>query len=175
METLYNGDCLDVLKTISTPEDAIIVTDPPFNVGYKYKSYKDNKKEEEYLLWLADIINGRPCVIINYPEMLYKIAMTLGKSPSRVVSWVYNSNTPRQHRDIAFFGVQPIMRQVVQPYKNLNDKRIKERMSRGIMGGGNVRLDEHQPSEECVKDLSNHITSLSNACPSYGKYNRCPS
>ena len=55
--------------------------------------------------------------------------------PQRVVSWVYNSNTGKQHRDIAFFKIKPNFNQVKQPYKNLNDKRIKERMSRGIVGG----------------------------------------
>ena len=53
----------------------------------------------------------------------------------RVISWVYNSNTGRQHRDIAFYNVKPNFKQVIQPYKNLNDKRIKERISRGILGG----------------------------------------
>lgn len=48
---------------------------------------------------------------------------------------MYNSNTGKQHRDIAFFKIKPNFNQVKQPYKNLNDKRIKERMSRGITGG----------------------------------------
>jgi DNA modification methylase len=54
--------------------------------------------------------------------------------PERVVSWVYNSNTPRQHRDIAFWGVKPIFSQVTQPYKNPNDKRIKARIAAGKTG-----------------------------------------
>ena len=58
----------------------------------------------------------------------------MGKFPERVVSWVYNSNTAKQHRDIAFFGVKPNFNQVRQPYKNPNDKRIKERIARGITG-----------------------------------------
>jgi DNA modification methylase len=57
------------------------------------------------------------------------------KAPVKVVSWVYNSNTAKQHRDIAFYDVKPDFKKVIQPYKNLNDKRIKERMARGIMGG----------------------------------------
>ena len=59
----------------------------------------------------------------------------MGILPTKVVSWVYNSNTAKQHRDIAFFKVKPDFRKVTQPYKNPNDKRIKERMARGIMGG----------------------------------------
>ena len=52
-----------------------------------------------------------------------------------IISWVYNSNTGKQHRDIAFFGVKPDMKKVRQPYKNPNDKRIKERIAKGIGGG----------------------------------------
>jgi DNA modification methylase len=59
----------------------------------------------------------------------------MGKAPQRVVSWVYNSNTAKQHRDIAFWGVKPDFRKVIQPYKNPADKRIKERIARGILGG----------------------------------------
>ena len=55
--------------------------------------------------------------------------------PQRVVSWVYNSNTGKQHRDIGFFKIKPNFNQVKQPYKNPNDKRIKERIARGITGG----------------------------------------
>lgn len=75
-----------------------------------------------------------PSVIIHYPENLYKLSFQIGKFPEKVISWVYNSNTGKQHRDIAFFGVKPDMSKVRQPYKNLNDKRIKERIARGCKG-----------------------------------------
>ena len=131
---------MDVLSSIQIPENSIIVTDPPFKIEYKYNAYTDRKTESEYLTWIKAIIADRDAVLIYYPETMYKIAMHLGRCPERVVSWVYNSNTPRQHRDIAFFGVKPLMKQVIQPYKNPNDKRIKERMSRGIMGGGQCMI-----------------------------------
>ena len=38
-------------------------------------------------------------------------------------------------RDIAFFNIKPNFNMVKQPYKNPNDKRIKERIARGIGGG----------------------------------------
>lgn len=131
---LYKGDCLEVMKQIDRT-NVCIVTDPPFNIGYKYGKYKDNLPEDEYFAWLADIIGNTPCIVIHYPEALYKLSFQLGRFPDRVVSWVYNSNTPRQHRDIAFFGVKPDFSKVRQPYKNLTDKRIKERIARGEAGG----------------------------------------
>lgn len=130
---LYNGDCLDILQTLDLSK-AIIVSDPPFNIKFKYKSYKDNLPECEYYEWIGDIFSKCPSVVVHYPESLYKLSFQMGIFPERVISWVFNSNQMRQHRDIAFFGVKPNFNQVRQPYKNPNDKRIKERIARGITG-----------------------------------------
>ena len=140
MLRLFNDDCLDVFGSQSfldlvANKRVIIVTDPPFNVGYHYKTYKDNMKEEDYYSWLDNIIGVLPAVIIHYPEQLYKLAFQIGRFPEKVVSWIYNSNTAKQHRDIAFFDVKPDFKLVRQPYKNPNDKRIKERIARGCGGG----------------------------------------
>lgn len=130
--TFINADCMDVMKDI-IKEKSVIVTDPPFNVGYKYNTYSDNMPEKDYFEGLSKLF-VIPSVVIHYPESLYKLAISMGKSPERVVSWVYNSNTPRQHRDIAFFDVKPDFSLCRQPYKNLNDKRIKERIEKGNVG-----------------------------------------
>lgn len=130
---LYHGDCLEVMKNIKD-DNVVIVTDPPFNVGYHYNKYKDNLDEDEYLDMLKKILCGNKSVVIHYPEMLYKIAFAINKTPKRVVSWVYNSNTSKQHRDIAYFDIAPDFNLVRQPYKNLNDKRIQKRISEGKTG-----------------------------------------
>lgn len=122
---------IDLVKSASNP---IIVSDPPFNIGYKYSTYKDRMPEDEYYSMLADYFSVAPSVVIHYPEALYRLSFELGLFPERVVSWIYNSNTPRQHRDIAFFNVIPDMNKVRQPYKNPNDKRIKERIANGAKG-----------------------------------------
>ena len=129
---LIHGDCLEEIKNIVVNDTMCIVTDPPFNVGYHYNTYKDNMKEQEYIEWLYQILNiGVPFVVIHYPEMLHKLSIKLGYAPNKVVSWVYNSNTAKQHRDIAFYGVKPIFSQVKQPYKNPTDKRIAKRIAEG--------------------------------------------
>jgi len=140
MMRLFNEDCLDVFRSqtffdLIRGREAIIVSDPPFNIGYHYGTYKDNKDEDEYYSWLDEIISGFPAVIIHYPEALYKLSFQIGRFPDKVVSWIYNSNTAKQHRDVAFFGVKPDFAQVRQPYKNPTDKRIKERIARGCRGG----------------------------------------
>ena len=134
MIELRLGDCLETLKNI--PDKAIFVSDPPFNIGYKYNTYKDRMKEADYFKWLAKIFGGgtKPCVIIHYPESLYRFSHEIGVVPTRVISWVYNSNTGRQHRDIAFFGIEPDMSKVTQPYKNPTDKRVKKLIESGKTG-----------------------------------------
>lgn len=134
MIKLYNADCRQILKQLPKDKKYCIVTDPPFNVGYHYNTYKDNMKEADYFAWLADIFSGFPLVCIHYPEALYKLSFKLGLFPERVVSWVYNSNTAKQHRDIAFFGTKPDFNKVKQPYKNLTDKRIQKRIAEGKTG-----------------------------------------
>ena len=131
---IYNCDYRELGDLEERFGEFVIVTDPPFNIGYHYAAYKDNVAAEEYLEMLAALIQGRQSVIVHYPEALYSIAQEAGLIPKRVVSWVYNSNTPRQHRDIAFFNIEPDFTKVRQPYKNPNDRRIKERIARGLTG-----------------------------------------
>ena len=131
---VIQGDCLELLKNIE--EDFIIVTDPPFNIGYLYKNYKDNLKEDEYYSWLAEVFKFAPFVCIHYPESLYKLSWKVEQIPEKVVSWVYNSNTAKQHRDIAFFGIKPDFKMLKQPFKNITDKRIAKKILEGKMARG---------------------------------------
>ena len=165
---LIQGDCLKEMYNISGK--FIIVSDPPFNIGYKYKSYKDNKKEYEYYEWLYAIFGNNPQVIIHYPESLYKYSFHSGMFPDKVITWVYNSNTAKQHRDIAFFGVMPDMRKVGQSYKNPTDKRIAKRISEGktarlydwweINQVKNVSKNHSHPCEMPLKVMENIIGIL---------------
>ena len=137
MIKLINGDSLDLFYKITNKyndENIIIVSDPPFNINYKYNTYNDNMDEDSYFEMLDFFFKEYPSVVIHYPEQLYKLSFQIGKFPEKVISWVYNSNTGKQHRDIAFFDVKPDMSKVRQPYKNLNDKRIKQRIANGCTG-----------------------------------------
>lgn len=51
---LYLDDCVNVINSNSLNDfignkRAIVVTDPPFNIGYHYNKYSDNMKQSEYL------------------------------------------------------------------------------------------------------------------------------
>lgn len=111
----------------------LVITDPPYNQGYAYNSYRDRMTEEEYIELLSHI--PTPCVIIHYPEETINILPKAIKDKcEQVVCWVYNSNTGKQSRLISWWGCKPDFRKVLQPYKNLNDKRIQKRIEEGKTG-----------------------------------------
>ena len=111
----------------------IVITDPPYNQGYSYNEYKDKISEEEYVSLLSKI--PTPCVIIHYPEeTINLLPKAINIKCEQVVCWVYNSNTGKQSRLISWWGCKPDFRKVRQPYKNLEDKRIRERILKGDVG-----------------------------------------
>lgn len=110
----------------------ITISDPPYNQGYHYSSFKDNLKEKDYIQLLSGI--KLPCVIIHYPEETINILPKIFGKCEQVVTWVYNSNTGKQSRLISWWGCKPDLRLIRQPYKNPTDKRIKQRIANGKTG-----------------------------------------
>ena len=132
---LIHGDCLDEIKNL--PSDVFIMSDPPYNQGYHYNTYSDKLGKDEYANLLRGVFGNRKSVVIHYPEEMMMIlgGGTMGPV-EQVVSWVYNSNTAKQHRLIAWFGCKPDMRKIPQEYKNPTDKRIAKRIAEGKMARG---------------------------------------
>ena len=168
LNKIYNEDCWELMWWLlgmkkANPElQFCIVTDPPFNVNYHYEWYDDNMDEDEYYTWLWEIFTVLwcPVVCIHYPEELYKIAFQIWEFPEKVVSWVYNSNTAKQHRDIAFFNVVPDFKKVTQPYKNPKDKRIQKLIASGKTWG---RLYDWWNVNQ-VKNVSKNSNGNSHPC-----------
>lgn len=128
MVTIINKD----FRKCILPE-GLVITDPPYNQGYSYNSYKDKISEESYIELLSKI--PKPCVVIHYPEeTINLLPKALGIKCEQVVSWVYNSNTGKQSRLISWWGCRPDFRKVKQEYKNLKDKRIQARIAAGKTG-----------------------------------------
>ena len=152
---VYHHDGMDGIKAYAGDPNAIIVTDPPFNVGYHYGAYDDDMDQDDYITMLSTIVSTLPTVMIHYPETLYAVTAATGMVPRRVASWVYNSNTRRQHRDVAFYGVTPDFKRVRQPYKNPNDKRVRQRMADG--SGGATLYDWWNVNQ--VKNVSTEKTA----------------
>lgn len=122
---IYNEDSFDALADIANEcENPVIVTDPPFNIGYHYRMYEDRVREDVYFESLAQMFCEYPSVVIHYPEELHRLSIEMGETPRKVVSWVYNANTAKQHRDIAFWRIKPNFELVRRPYKDYKDKRV---------------------------------------------------
>lgn len=102
MIELHQCDCRTILQPIKTQLQAenkpyIIVSDPPFNIGYHYNGYHDRMSDGDYRQMLQQVFNpSHPSVVIHYAEQLYQLAIDIDKSPTKVVSWVYNTNNRKQ-------------------------------------------------------------------------------
>jgi len=49
--SFYQGDCLDVLRSLTLGSISVIVTSPPYNLGIRYRSYDDTLPRDRYLEW----------------------------------------------------------------------------------------------------------------------------
>jgi site-specific DNA-methyltransferase (adenine-specific) len=146
--TLYHADCREVER----PKFSVVVTDPPYNVGYHYATYTDAMPQPEYQRWLAELTES-PSIVIHYMEDLVNLSIWHGRAPNKVVAWVYPSNTMRQWRGVAWFGITPDLTRVTQEYRNPKDRRIAER----IMAGYEARAYDWWEIDQ-VKNVSDQKT-----------------
>jgi len=127
-DQISHGDFRD----FKIPDDAFVISDPPYNQKYHYSEYGDNLEAEEYRQLMMDAFFGRKSVIVLYPEETINM---LGGGEmgfaEQVVSWVYPSNTQKQSRLVSWWNCKPDFRKIGQPYKNPTDKRIAARIADG--------------------------------------------
>jgi DNA modification methylase len=119
---IYNKDFRDIIKDLDK-EKTLIITDPPYNVGWNYDTYKDKVSEDDYLK-LFSHFKGFKFVVIHYIEDIIKYVVPSMGVPQKVVQWVYNSNMGKQHRSIAFFNCKLDFNKATQLPKNPTDKRV---------------------------------------------------
>jgi site-specific DNA-methyltransferase (adenine-specific) len=50
-QRFFQGDCLDVLAGLPAHSVDVAVTSPPYNLGIRYRSYRDDRPRHEYLEW----------------------------------------------------------------------------------------------------------------------------
>jgi DNA modification methylase len=156
---VYNDD---YTKVIGDLKFDYIITDPPYNIDYHYPDYKDKISEEEYINLLRGM-KGYKSVVIHYPEGICNyVCPALGRV-KKCATWCYNSNVPKQSRSIAWFNCSPDFRKVTQPYKNPEDKRIKERVENGHIGS---KLYDWWTDIQLVKNVSkSKAKSFTNQIP----------
>ena len=52
--TLETSDCIEGMKALADASMDLVVTSPPYNLGIKYRNYKDRKTSQEYLAWSCE-------------------------------------------------------------------------------------------------------------------------
>ena len=152
INNIYNKDYRKVIKSLDK-ENTLIITDPPYNVGWKYDSYKDNLNEEDYLEMFT-YFKGFKLIVIHYIEDIIKYIVPTMGVPNKVVQWVYNSNMGKQHRSIAFFNCNPDFNKVKQKPKNPEDIRVNTEVK--LYDWWNINL---------VKNVSKEKENYSNQIP----------
>jgi len=70
---IIHGDCVEILGGVTEPFADLVFADPPFNIGYKYDKYHDEKAHEKYLAWTKDWIGA--CVGVLRPHGSFYIAI----------------------------------------------------------------------------------------------------
>lgn len=94
---LYLGDCLHVLNRTGTDRVDAVVTDPPYGVGYKYKSHDDSP--EGYREWCHRWFSE--CMRVSGGNVLMSVgatnlAMWMSiQPPDWVIAWIRKGGTSR--------------------------------------------------------------------------------
>ncbi len=55
---IHQGDCVDLLARLEPGSIDLAFADPPFNIGYEYDVYDDQKSTDDYLTWSRQWIEG---------------------------------------------------------------------------------------------------------------------
>ena len=53
--TIHLSDCVEGMSALPKGSVDMVVTSPPYNLGIKYSTYKDNKPRQDYLAWMNEV------------------------------------------------------------------------------------------------------------------------
>jgi len=156
--TVYHSDFRNIIDAL--PVGGLVITDPPYNIGFNYDIYGDNLPDHEYIEMLCELQRFEKVVIIHYPEEMQRFVVPAMGPPDHSGVWCYNLNTPRRFRLINYYGCLPDYSRIKQPYKNLDDKRIKNMVANGSDG---TSLYEWWDDIQIVKNVSDE--KAGHPCP----------
>lgn len=128
------GDARELIRSV--PMDAYLISDPPYNQGYHYDVYADNMSAHEYAELIRSLFQGRPSVLVHYPEETINVLARALGPVSDVMAWVYPSNQAKQHRLATWWHCKPDWTKTPQDYKNPTDKRVAALIAQGKRARG---------------------------------------
>lgn len=117
---LVTGDCRQVLATLEPETVALTCIDPPYNIGYTYKTYNDKQPQAAYIAMMSEIFSavhrvtkpdGSFWVVICDEQVseLDVLAKSLGWYKRQHVIWYYTFgvNSPgkftRSHAHLLYY------------------------------------------------------------------------
>ncbi len=120
VNSIIQGDCIEVLNEIDKPVADLIFADPPFNIGYKYDKYYDRVKSKNYIAWTQTWMkackkvlkpNGSFYIAIgdDYAANVKTIADEIGLTMRNWIIWHYTfgqqttKKFARSHTHIFYF------------------------------------------------------------------------
>jgi len=156
LNQIFNLDIMALLRQLPANSVDCIFGDPDYNVGVKYNARSYTTSFDRYIEWYCEL--ARDCMrvlkdsgnafFINYPKQnAYLRVRCLDEIAAQVNEyvWVYNTNVGHSKRkfttahrsilhatktdDNAFYKDN-----VTRAYQNPTDRRIRERIARGIKG-----------------------------------------
>jgi len=85
---IYQGDCIEVLKTFPDESVDFVLTDPPYNVNLEYTEIEDNMDDERYsdwcFEWLKELYrvlqNGCYAIVFTGDKKLFYIMKAIYKT-----------------------------------------------------------------------------------------------
>ncbi len=176
--SIVHGDCVEELNKIESGSVDLVITDPPFNIGKKYNSYVDRKSKGEYIewckSWLTECVRvlkeGGALYLFNYPENNAYLMPFLDENLTfkRWMTWHYPTNTglsktnfTRSQHSILFYikGKRNRVfnkKDIAEPYKNPEDKRIKKLIANGSPGRMPYDVFHHNIVKNVSKDKTDH-------------------
>jgi len=126
-----------------------IITDPPYNVNYKYNTYRDNLSDDDYFKSQIQFLrecerilkeNGQ-LAYLNYPEFNSRIFVALEEDfemkPYEIMAWVYPTNLGgkflrKGFRTWIFATKGKPYCKIQGEYQNPKDNRIKKLVMKGM-------------------------------------------
>ncbi len=79
-QTVMQGDCLTLLRSLGKHTVDVVVTSPPYNIGINYKSYDDRRPRADYLSWLTQIGEALSNVMSDQGSFFLNVGAT-GSDP----------------------------------------------------------------------------------------------
>jgi len=153
---VFNQDVLQILKRLPDNSIDTIYGDPDYNVGINYAGKNYTQKWDKYIEWYIELTQECMRVLkptgnlfmLNYPKQNAWLRVKYLDDASYAVHdyvWIYNTNVGHSkkkfttaHRSILHATKTKNNRffkeNVVQPYKNPTDKRIRQRIADGHKG-----------------------------------------